>query len=254
MALITGASSGIGLELAKIHAQRKGNCVLIARNEKKLKELKEFIVKTYNTEVIILVKDLAKIDSAKEIYDSLKTKKVKIDYLINNAGFGGYGSFFQRDWKLENEMINVNINSLVTLSNLFLKEMLNNGQGKILNVASLAAYSPGPLQAVYFATKAFVLSFSVAIADELRKRKKITVTALCPGATATNFLNVAKLEGSNMAKGNIVSAYKVAKIGYQAMLKGKRIVHVPKINPALLTGFVTKIFSARIARKYNEKK
>lgn len=223
-ALVTGASNGIGLEIAKIHASKGGNLVLVARSIDKLELLKTEFENQYNISVEILQKDLGKINAPQEIYDEIKTKNIKIDYLINNAGIGTFGNFHQLEWKQEEQMINLNITALAHLCHLFLKDFVNQKSGKILNVASTAAFQPGPTMAVYFATKAFVLHFSEAIHEEV-KNLGITVTALCPGATQSGFFDAAKMHDSNLVKGKkLPTSKEVAEYGYNAMLKGKSVV------------------------------
>lgn len=222
-ALITGASSGIGLELAHIHASKGDNLVLVARCKKKLDEFKLEMEKKYGVTVYNIGKDLTDLNSAKEIHDELMSKKIQIDYLINNAGFGDFGLFVETDWEKQLRMINLNVTTLTYLTRLFLPHMLKNKFGRILNVASTAAFQPGPTMSVYFATKAFVLSFSEAIANEI-KGKGVTVTALCPGATNTGFKSAASLEHSRLFKGkNIATSKSVAEYGYQKMMKGKTV-------------------------------
>jgi len=199
-ALITGASSGIGRELAKIHASQGGDLVIVARSEDKLKALKSELEKLYKVKVTIIVKDLSRIESSQEIYAELKKANIEIDYLINNAGFGGVGKFHELDLQTQINMINLNITSLTVLSHLFLNDFTKRNAGKILNVSSTASFMPGPLQAVYFATKSYVQFLSNAISEELSETN-VTVTNLMPGATAT--------------------AYSVALDGYKGMIAGK---------------------------------
>lgn len=223
-ALITGASSGLGIEFAHIHASKGDNLVLVARGKDKMNLLKAELIKEFNVSVHVIGKDLTAQAAAKEIFDELKTKKIKIDYLINNAGFGDFGTFAQCDWDKQMDMINLNVMALTYLTRLFLPEMIKNKYGKILNVASTAAFQPGPTMSVYFATKAFVLSFTEAIANEL-KGTGVTATALCPGATDTGFKINASLDNSNLFKGNQIATSKdVAEFGYKAMIKGKTVV------------------------------
>ncbi len=178
-ALITGASNGIGYELAKVHAEKGDNLVLVARRKDRLDELKKELEEIYKISVFTLEKDLSLPGSALEVFNELKSKDLSIDYLVNNAGFGDFGLFAESDWNKQERMINLNIMSLAHLTRLFLPDMIRNGKGKILNLASTAAFQPGPTMSVYFATKAFVLSFSQALNEELREYG-ITVTALCP--------------------------------------------------------------------------
>jgi len=223
-ALITGASSGLGVEFARIHASKGDNLVLVARSTDKMKVLKAELIKEFGISVHVIGKNLTSQTAVREIFDELKAKKIKIDYLINNAGFGDFGTFAQCDWDKQSDMINLNVMALTYLTRLFLPEMIKNKYGKIMNVASTAAFQPGPTMSVYFATKAFVLSFTEAIANEL-KGTGVTATALCPGATNTGFKENASLDNSNLFKGNqIATSKEVAEFGYKAMMKGKTVV------------------------------
>jgi short-subunit dehydrogenase len=220
-ALITGASSGIGKELARIHASKGGNVVLVARRVAELETLRSELEDKYNINVSIFQQDLSQEGAAINVYDFCKDNNIEIEYLMNNAGFGGHGNFVDRPLEKDVEMIRLNIQSLVELSHLFLQDMKKRQSGKILNTASTAGYLPGPLQATYFATKAFVVSFSKGISHEL-KPHGISVTALCPGPVKTEFEFVAGMGNGNMFK-NGASAYSTALKGYNAMMKGKRI-------------------------------
>lgn len=218
-ALITGASSGIGKEFARIHAERGGNLVIVARREEKLNALKTELEKKHGISVMVIVKDLALPNAAAEIYEEVKQASVEIDYLINNAGFGGRGKFHERPWELDLAMLNLNVVALTALTRLFLPDFVQRNEGRILNVSSTASLLPGPLQAVYYATKAYVTSFSNAIAEELHDTN-ITVTALLPGATETEFASTSGMDQTSMFA-NTFSARTVAEDGYNAMLAGK---------------------------------
>lgn len=218
-ALITGASSGIGFELAKSHAEKGGDLVIVARRKDKLDQLKKELESDFGVSVKVIAKDLTKPDAAKEIYDEVRNAGIEIDYLINNAGFGGRGKFHERKWEDDLAMINLNIVSLTALTRYFLDDFVQKNHGKILNVSSTASLAPGPLQAVYFATKAFVTFFSNAISNELNDTN-ITVTSLLPGATETEFAKVSGMDKSVGFK-KTISARKVAMDGYMGMLKGK---------------------------------
>ena len=220
-ALITGASSGIGKELARIHASKGGNVVLVARRGAELESLRTELEDKYKIEVSIFQQDLTKQGAAKNVYDFCSEKNIEIEYLMNNAGFGGHGNFVDRLLDKDIEMIHLNIQALVELSHLFLQDMKKRKSGKILNTASTAGFLPGPLQATYFATKAFVVSFTKGISHEL-KPHGITVTALCPGPVKTEFEFVAGMGNGDMFK-NGATAYSTALKGYNAMMKGKRI-------------------------------
>lgn len=219
IALITGASSGIGLELARIHAWHGGDLVLVARRKKELEELKKELEEGFGIKVKIIAKDLTQEKSTQEVYLEIAKEGIEVDYLINNAGFGGVGKFYERDWNLDEDMIKLNILALTSLTRFFLPDFVKRNRGRILNVSSTASLFPGPLQAVYFATKAYVTSFSEAIAEELRGTE-VTVTTLMPGATKTGFGAISGMDQTRLFK-KTFSAKEVAQTGYQAMLKGK---------------------------------
>jgi len=218
-ALITGASSGIGKEFSKIHAEKGGDLIIIARSEDKLNELKKELEQKHKINVFVISKDLTQPNAAKEIYEQVQNAGLKVDYLINNAGFGGLGKFNERDLEKDLQMINLNISVLTALTHYFLQDFVKNNEGKILNVSSTASLMPGPLQAVYYATKAYVTFFSNAIAEELHDTS-ITVTNLMPGATETEFGKVSGMDKTKMFK-KPVTARSVAEDGYNGMLKGK---------------------------------
>ena len=222
-ALITGASNGIGLELAYEHAKAGGNLILVARNLKKLEEIKQAIETNFKVNVTIISKDLSVKNAAQEVYNEVKNQNLQVDYLINNAGFGDFGFFVDTNWIKEEEMISLNISALTQFTKLFVKDMVARRNGKILNLASTASFQPGPKMAVYFATKAFVLSFSEAIANEV-KEYGVTVTALCPGPTESGFQSAAAMENAKLFKDKkLPTASEVAKYGYKAMLDGKTV-------------------------------
>lgn len=238
--LITGASRGIGFELAKKFAQDGFDQVLVARSEEKLLEIKNYLETQYRISVDVIAKDLSVKDAAEEIYRTLSSNGKHIDILVNNAGLGDFGEFAQTDWNKQYNMIQLNITALVHLTRLFLNPMLEQGYGRILNVASAAAFQPGPFMSVYYATKAFVLSFSEALAREL-KGSGVTVTALCPGPTQTDFITAASMENSNLLNSlKMANAEEVAAYGYHALMKG---------TPVMIHGFANKllIFSIRFA-------
>jgi short-subunit dehydrogenase len=233
-ALITGASSGIGLELAKILASKGVNLVLVARNKSKLDELKVKLEHQHKVSVYTIEKDLSKPNSAQEVYAETCKQSIQIDYLINNAGFGDFGMFYETNWDKESQMINLNITTLTQFTKLYLKEMVSRESGKIMNIASTAAFQPGPMMAVYFATKAFVLSFSEAIGNEVNN-KGITVTALCPGMTKTGFEKAAAMQKSGLVKGKkLPTAKDVAEFGYNSMMKG---------TPVAIHGFMNNVIA-----------
>ena len=222
-ALITGASNGIGLELAKIHASKGGDLVLVARNKSKLDEIKTELEKQYKVSVYVISKDLSLTNAAQEIYNETIKENIQVDYLINNAGFGDFGMFVETDWNKELQMINLNITTLTHFTKLYLQDMIKRNSGKIMNVASTAAFQSGPTMAVYFATKAYVLSFTEAVSNEVSD-KGITITTLCPGATETGFQTAGGMEESNLFKGKkLPTAKQVADYGYRSMIKGKTV-------------------------------
>jgi uncharacterized protein len=222
--LITGASSGIGLDLARLFAGDGFDVVLVARSEAKLREIAAGIEKEFRIAANVIVADLAQPGAAQRIVDELSARRITIDALVNNAGLGLGGPFIETDLKTELEMIQVNVVALTQLTKLLLPPMVARGGGRILNVASTAAFQPGPFMAVYYATKAYVLSFSEAIADELRD-SGVTVTALCPGPTETGFAAAAQMADSPLFKmTKPARSDAVARAGYEGMKRGKRIV------------------------------
>jgi len=219
VALITGASSGLWKEFAVIHAHAGWDLVLVARREDKLRELERQLSDQYDVKVMVIVKDLTAANAAGEIKAELDKFWVKPEILINNAGFWGIGKFWERSWEDESNMIALNITVLTELCHIFLPEMKARGSWRILNVSSTASLLPGPNQAVYYATKAFVTSFSNAIAEELYD-SEVTVTALLPGATETEFWAVSWMDKTSLFS-KTVSAQSVALDWYEAMLAGK---------------------------------
>ncbi len=217
-ALITGASSGIGKELARVHASRGGDLILVARREEKLELIKRELEERYSVKVTIFAMDLSVVGAAQELYESVELNGLKVDYLMNNAGFGLVGKFHELPLPRQREMINLNIIALTELSYLFLPNMLQQKGAKILNTSSTASYMPGPLQAVYYATKAYVTFFSNALAEELRETD-ITVTNLMPGATQSEFGATSGMDKTALFK-KTVSARSVAQDGYNAMIRG----------------------------------
>jgi len=236
-ALITGASSGIGAEFARVHASKGGDVVLVARRADRLNELKTELEKTFSVRVTVIAKDLSQPGAGEELVGELKTRGIEVDDLINNAGFGGRGLFHERAWEKDRAMIFVNVVALTTLTRLLLPAMVQRGRGRILNVASTAGFLPGPLQAVYYATKAFVVSFSEALANELAGTG-VTVTVLCPGATETEFAGQAGVTETLAFKRGTVPAKDVATYGYAAMLKGTPVTVHGATNKFLIHGLL----------------
>ncbi|TGG87788.1 SDR family NAD(P)-dependent oxidoreductase [Geotoga petraea] len=243
--LITGASKGFGYEFVKLFAKDGYDMVLVARSEDMLREIKN---EYKDLDIKIIAKDLTEKDAANDFYKRVKEMGISVDILVNNAGFGKMGSFEDIDLSVHSNMIDLNIKALTELTYLFLKDMKKKNFGKILNVSSLAGMIPGPLMAVYYASKAYVLSFSEALSEELADTN-ITVTALCPGAAKTNFGKVADVEDKKMFS-NAMNAERVAKVGYKALMKNKRIVVPVATNK--IASFLVKIlprkWSAKIAK------
>ena len=250
-ALITGASNGIGLELAKVHASKGGDLVLVARNKSKLDELKTELENQYKVSVYTIGKDLSAINSAQEVYDETTKQNIQIDYLINNAGFGDFGMFVETEWNKELQMINLNITTLTQFTKLYLQDMVKRRSGKIMNVASTAAFQSGPTMAVYFATKAYVLSFSEAVNNEVSD-KGVTITTLCPGATESGFQAAAAMEESNLVKGKkLPTSKEVAEYGYAAMMKGKTVAIHGLMNWIMANSvrFIPRAIVVKVTRK-----
>jgi short-subunit dehydrogenase len=224
VALITGASGGIGEELARIFAKNGFDLILVARTESKLRELGDQLAKQYGIKATPIAADLADPSAPKRLVEQVQGFGLQVDVLVNNAGFATYGRFDQLDMDGELHLLQVNIVTLTHLTRLLLPGMVARKRGKILNVASTAAFLPGPLMAVYYASKAFVLSFSEAINEELRG-SGVTVTALCPGPTSTGFQARAKMEESKLVQGRqIMDVATVAQAGYSAVMSGRAVV------------------------------
>ncbi|MCK5883555.1 MAG: SDR family oxidoreductase [Bacteriovoracaceae bacterium] len=235
-ALITGASSGLGVDFSHILARLGINLVIVARRQDRLEKLKETLKKEYNIKVEVIVMDLSNTGAGYELFDLLLLKEIRIDYLINNAGFGIYGQQVESDLSKIDEMMRLNMITLTELCHFFGKDMASRNGGRILNVASLASFQPCPGYASYAATKSYVLNFTQALGHELRD-KNVTATALCPGLTETEFMEVAGQGLSIYSKFAIMKSFPVANAGIKAMFAGKQFV-VPgfmnKFNVILL--------------------
>ncbi len=234
-ALITGSYGGLGTCFAELHAKTGGGLILVGRNERKLKEQASYLINSFSIPVNIILSDLSQTESADYIYHTCRKNNWQVDYLINNAGFGGQGDF-ARERALEEDvdMIRVNIDTLTRLCKLFLSDMVEKGTGRVLNVGSIASLIPGPLQAVYFASKAYVKSFSNALWQELRNTG-VSVTCLMPGALHTGFAVRGGLSDTKLFTNN-PPPLNAAKSGYEAMLKGK--MNVVAGLPAIYRIFV----------------
>ncbi|HEY3404154.1 MAG TPA: SDR family oxidoreductase [Ohtaekwangia sp.] len=234
-ALVTGGAGGIGYELSKLLALDGYNLILVARNEDELFNAATGLT-NYGVSVTTIQKDLFERNHAFDLYHEIKSQGIEIDILINNAGHGHYGEFIDTNLDMELKIIDLNIGSLVILTKLFLKDMVERKQGRILNLSSIASKSPGPWQSVYHGTKAFVQSFTEAIRSEV-KDSGVTLTALLPGATATDFFNKAGMQDSKVVQeGKLYDPVDVAKDGYEALMKGEDMVvsgFMNKVNVAM---------------------
>ncbi len=235
-ALVTGATSGIGLEIALNFARDGINLILVARTEEKLVEIKEKIELEYGVDVLIFAKDLSKEEAPDEIYEEVLKRDLRVDYLINNAGFGTFGRLKDTDYDIEKNLVKLNVLSLLQMNKLFIPQMVERQFGYIMNVASLASFMPGPIMANYYASKAYVLSLSEAMHEEL-KTEGIKVSALCPGPVRTNFQERSKMQKTDATKAFIMEAKTVADVGYLGLWRGKAVV-IPgtfsKMMPALI--------------------
>jgi hypothetical protein len=237
--LITGASSGIGYELALLFARDGFDCVVTARRVDRLEELAERLRREHRVEVSVIEADLADQASPERIFTSVKAAGIQIDVLVNNAGFPTYGHFVELDTQTQLDELQVNIVALTHLTRLFLPGMVERRDGRILNLASTAAFEPGPLMAVYYATKAYVLSFSQAIGNELTGTG-VSVTTLCPGITRTGFQAAGAMEDSRLVQGGMADPASVALAGYRGVMARKGVV---------IPGFANKLvpFAVRLA-------
>ncbi len=221
-ALITGASSGIGAAFARYHASKGGDLILTARRDAELQALKSELETSQGVTAHVFALDLGTDGGAQALYSRIKEAGLTVDILINNAGFGAQGRFLTHDLDSDLAMIDLNVKALMTLTHLVATDMVAQGSGKILNVGSTAGFMPGPWQATYFATKAFVNSFSQALSEELHGTN-VTCTLLAPGYVETEFAKTANLEGTSLASQGGATSDSVAKHGYDAMVKGKLI-------------------------------
>ncbi|MBI5215308.1 MAG: SDR family oxidoreductase [Ignavibacteriae bacterium] len=233
-ALITGASSGIGLELAKVFARNGHNLVLVARDEQRLTLVAEELKAIHDITCQVISYDLSLPTSAGDLYRVLQAKEITVEVLVNNAGFGTWGKFWELDEEKEKSEMNLNMVNLALLTKYVLREMIARGEGKIMNVASVAAFLPGPKMSVYYATKAFVRSFSEALSEEV-KGTGITVSTLCPGPTETEFQHHAGMANMHLLKSVfMMNANSVAESAYAGMIEGKRIIIPGVLNKLLV--------------------
>jgi short-subunit dehydrogenase len=244
--LITGASSGIGLELARCFAEDKCRLVLVARNTEALQSLADELRRAHGIQTMVLTADLSQPETPARMFNELQQAGVMVDVLVNNAGFGAHGAFAGLPLRLQLEMIQVNVAALTELTGLFLPGMIERKRGGMLNVGSVAGFVSGPGMAVYFATKAYVLSFTEALAEELAGTG-LTVTGLCPGPTTTNFGNVARGEKERQFKSPKMSAEAVARSGHRAFRSG-RVLAIPGLQNHFLI-FLTRITPRRFQRR-----
>jgi short-subunit dehydrogenase len=248
-ALVTGASGGIGLFMARELAARGFDLALVARREDQLQAVAAELARTHGATCRVLSTDLARPDAPARVHDWATGESLKVDALVNDAGFGLQGRFVETDPARELEMLQLNVVTLTFLTKVFARDMVARRSGRILNVASTAAFVPGPLMAAYYASKAFVLSLSVALANELAG-SGVTVTVLCPGPTQTSFGSTAGAEGSRLFQSGVMDPAAVARAGVEGMLAGRGMV-VPGLRNRILastSGLVPRAVTARIAR------
>ena len=254
-ALVTGASGGIGEELARLFAADGHSLVLVARSRDKLARLANELGQKHGVAARVLAADLARPEAPREIFEELEGAGVTVDALVNNAGFGSYGLFAETDPKAELELLQVNVVALTHLSKLFLPGMLARRRGYVMNVASTAAFQPGPLMAVYYASKAYVLSLSEALSNEC-EGTGVRVSALCPGPTETGFVAAAGMGDSKLFDRAVMDARAVAEAGYRGLLAGKAVV-IPGLRNSLLArtvGFFPRGLVTRVVRGIQEKR
>lgn len=228
--LITGATSGIGLELAKVFGKHGHNLFITGRNEDRLKEIKNHLPK--DIEIIIIKGDLRTPDFIDSIKEKCQRENIFIEFLVNNAGVGSFGEFYNIDKDVDLTMIDINIRALTHLTKLFLPDMIKKNSGGVMNLCSTAAFSPGPYMTVYYATKAYVLSFTEGLREEV-SGKNIKISAVCPGPTNTAFQSTAKVKKAEFAKKALMEPEEVAVISYKDFMKGKTVI-VPGLNNKFL--------------------
>lgn len=244
-ALITGSASGLGYEFAKIYAAKNYQLVLIDINKELLSQVKSEIETNYQVKVFDLVINLSDRDACESIIDFTNNQNLEINVLINNAGYGVFGKYFESDWEREKNMITIHVTTTAHLTKHYLPKMINQGEGAILNVSSLASFTPGPLMAMYYSTKAFVTSFTQSIARE-HKGMGVKISVLCPGITRTGFQKAVSDKSESKLSKNMASAEQVAQYGVDKMEKGKVII-VPGFKNKLLAT-LPRFFTPNAAR------
>jgi len=244
--LVTGASSGIGLELARAFARDRSDLVLVARRTDKLEALARELKEKHGIEVCVLPKDLARPESPGEVFEALRNRGIAVDVLVNNAGFGMRGQFAELDAAGQLEMVQLNVVALTSLTRLFLPGMIARRKGGVLNVASTAAFQPGPRLSVYYATKAFVLSLTEGVSEEL-KGTGVRATCLCPGPTMTEFIARADMSDSKLVQAGPMSAARAARKGHRAFRRGKVVAIPGGVNS--LGAFATRLAPRWLVRK-----
>ena len=251
-ALITGGSSGIGKEFAKLFSAAGYNLVIVARDKAALDVVANDLQTQFKNTVTTIAVDLSEVGAAQKVFSEVKKHHIEIEVLVNNAGFGSSGNFWEIDAQKETEEIHVNILTLTMMCKLFLPEMIERKSGKILNVASIAGFLPGPLMSVYYASKAYVLSFSTALRSEV-KEKGVVVTTLCPRQTGTNFAHRADAEKRSAFTNNLLTPQQVAKAGFEGLMRNQDIVFSDFESAVVAFGlrFVSKSTAAAFAKKSN---
>lgn len=254
--LITGASSGIGRDLATVFARENYDLIITARRKERLQNIKTDLENEYNVKVIVYPCDLSDTDAPKMLYEFVKTQSISIHVLVNNAGIGDFGFFSESDWEKTSTMIHLNISSVTHLTHLFLPDLMSHEKSYIMNVASTAAFQPGPLMSVYYASKHYVLAFSEAIANELSD-SGVIVSALCPGPTESEFQDVSNMDKSKLFEMfPVASATDVAEYGYRSLMKEKRVATYGVLNKigSKATGLLPKRWVTSAVRFIMEKK
>ena len=245
-ALITGASGGIGREIAQVFAREGRDLILVARSEGKLRELAQQLQADFGVEARPVACDLSVPDAAADLHE--RTAGLVVDDLVNNAGFGDWGGFLDSDWERQEQMVQLNVTALMQMCRLYGRDMRDRGRGHILNLSSVAAFCAGPYMSIYYATKAFVLSFSQALSDELAGTG-VTVTALCPGPTSTGFESAARMKDSKMFTAlHPAKAREVAQCGYEAMQEGKPVAYHSATTKLMNIG--SRLVSRKVARRF----